>query len=127
MNIKETKVAKHFDIALYRFIWFVVVLIVGGTTAWVTTQHDIEFNTVFGQETRVILVEHIDDTKGDPLSEAELQHKVENLEDDVTDHNAEIIKHDTMLIAHDKSIAIQKVQYENILEKLEMISKKLDE
>ena len=127
MNIKETKIAKHLDIGLYRFIWFVVLIIVGGTTAWVTTQHDIKFNTIFGQKTRDIIDKHIEDVKSDPLTEIQLQHKVDNIADDVKDHNIKITKHDTMLTAHDKSIAIQKVQFDNIIDKLEMISKKLDE
>ena len=125
-HLKDTKVGQHFDNRFNQFVWIILVFVFTAGGSWVATQKDIKTNTLFGQETRIIIVEHIDDTKGDPLTEMQLQNKVENIEDDVKDHNVKIDKHDTMLTQHDKDLAVQKVQYDNIIKKLDELIKKGD-
>ena len=126
MNIKDTKIAKHLNIGLYNFLWTIgaFLFIAGG--AWVATQDDIEGNTVFGQETRTIVVKHIDDTKGEPLSKLQIQNKVENIEDDVADLSIKTNKHEDSIVVLDRDMAVQKVQYENIINKLDELIKKGD-
>ncbi len=124
MNVKDTKIAKHLNVGLYNFLWTIgaFLFIAGG--AWVATQYDIKINRVYGQETRKIVVAHVDDTKGDPLTELQLQNKVDNIEDDVNDLNTKTSKHEGSIIVLDRDMAVQKVQYNNIIEKLdELINK----
>ncbi len=124
MSFKETKVGQHFQQRNNQFIWIIIVFIFTAGSSWMLIKTDVKANTVYGQTTRGIVVTHIDETKGEPLSELQLQNKIDNLEDDVQDHDIKINSHDTLITEHDKSIAVQQVQYDNIIEKLdELINK----
>ena len=134
MNIQNSKVAKHLDVSLYKFIWQVVVGIIGVISLWFVLVGRVDKNEInitnhglYGQETRTIVNTHIVDTKGDPLSEIQLQNKVENMEDDVTDNSTKINKHEEVIHKLVISEAVQQVQNVSIIDKLEMIAKKLDE
>ncbi len=126
MNVKDTKIGKHLNIGLYNFLWTIgaFIFIAGG--AWFTTQRDIDGNTLFGQENRSIINTHIEDTKGEPLSKLELQNKVENIEDDVVDLSFKTNKHEDSIVVLDRDMAVQKVQYDNIIKKLDKLINKGD-
>ncbi len=134
MNIQNSKVAKHLDVSLYKLIWQIVLGIVGLVSLWFVLVSRVDKNEtnvtnygLFGQVTRVIVTTHIDDTKGDPLSEIQLQNKVENMEDDVIDNSIKLNKHEKVIQQLVISEAVQQMQNVSIIDKLEMISKKLDE
>jgi len=124
MTFKETKVGQHFQQRNNQFIWIIIVFIFTAGSSWMLMKTNVKANTVYGQTTRSIVVAHIDETKGDPLTELQLQNKVDNLEDDVNDHDIKINNHDTLITEHDKSIAIQQVQYDNIMGKLDELLNK---
>lgn len=124
MSFKTTSVGKHLNDRFNQFIWTLIVFAFTVGTAWMSVIGDIKTNRVFGQETRTQLVTHIGETKGGPLSELQIQNKVENIEDDVADHNEKINKHEDSIIVLDRDMAVQKVQYDNIMSKLEELIKK---
>ncbi len=130
-QIKDTKVAKHFTIPMFRFMWQIVVGVLGVAALWYALVGDVKMNaqviavhTTQITDNKSAINTHVDETKGEPLSELQLQNKVDNLMDDVNDHDIKLNSHDTLITEHGKSIAIQQVQYDNIIEKLEVLINK---
>ncbi len=131
MNIKETKIAKHLDIGIYKFIWQIILAIVGLVSLWYVlvgrvdkNETNIQVQSLYGQETREIATGHIEATKGEPLSERDLQHSVENLMDDVNELFFDTDLNTDGRILHDKAMAVQELQNTVILEKLDLILNK---
>ncbi len=128
--IKDTPIGKHFDIPLYRFIWQIVVGIIVVLGVWYAlvgrvdnNERDIGINLVYGQETRGIATAHIEGTKGEPLTELQLQNTVDNLREDVNELVLDTGLNTDGRILHDKVMAVQELQNEVILEKLDLILK----
>ena len=128
--IKDTPIGKHFDIPLYRFIWQIVVGFIVVLGVWYAlvgrvdnNERDIGINLVYGQETRNIAKDHIEGTKGEPLTELQMQNKVDNLRDDVNELFVDTDLNTDGRILHDKNMAVQQLQNTVILEKLELILK----
>ena len=128
--IKDTPIGKHFDIPLYRFIWQIVVGLIVVLGVWYAlvgrvdnNEREIGINLVYGQETRNITAAHIEGTKGEPLTELQMQNKVDNLRGDVNELVVDTNLNTEGRILHDKNYAVQELQNEVILEKLEEILK----
>ncbi len=126
--IKDTPIGKHFDIPLYRFIWQIVVGLIVVLGVWYAlvgrvdnNERDIGINLVYGQETRNIAKDHIEGTKGEPLTELQLQNTVNNLREDVDELVLDTNLNTDGRIVHDRAMAVQELQNEVILEKLNII------
>ena len=96
-------------------------------TAYQILISDIKILGVFAQETRKIVVEHIEDVKNDPLTEMQLQNKVENLADDVKDHDVKISNHHEEILLNKTLVGIiradQKIMKQDIKEILSLVKK----
>ncbi len=130
MDIKNTPVAKVFDVGIYKFaIQLVTGILLLSAAYWLLVSRvdkneiDIGLNLVYGEETRNIATAHIEGTKGEPLSELALTNKVGNLEKDVGELVEDTDKNTEGRILHDKNMAVQELQNEVILEKLDKILK----
>lgn len=126
--IKDTSLGKHFDIPLYRFIWQIVVGLIVVSGVWYalvgrvnSNEGSIKVNLIYGQETRKIATAHIEGTKGEPLTELQIQNKVDNLRDDVDELFVDTDLNTDGRFLHDKNMAVQALQNKVILEKLEQI------
>ena len=128
--IKDTPVGKHFDIPLYRFIWQIVVGLIVVLGVWYAlvgrvdnNESAIGINLTYGQETRNITTAHIEGTKGEPLTELQMQNKVDNLRGDVNELVLDTNLNTEGRILHDKNMAVQELQNTVILDKLDLILK----
>lgn len=128
--IKDTSIGKHFDIPLYRFIWQIVVGLIVVLGVWYAlvgrvdnNEGAIKIQTLYGQETRNITTAHIEGTKGEPLTELQMQNKVDNLRGDVDELFVDTDLNTDGRILHDKVMAVQELQNSVILEKLDEILK----
>ena len=133
-SLKDTKVAQHFTVPMFRLIWQILLGIIGVVSLYFAIIHNVDrnetnigVNKVYGQETRKIVVGHIDDTKGQPLTELELQGKVENLEDDVKDHNVKLNAHNEQILINKTMGSViredQKIMKADIKEILTLVKK----
>ncbi len=130
-HLKDTPVAKHLDVNLYKFIYQVILGIIGLVSLWYilvgrvdTNEREIGINAVYGEETRKIANKHIENTKGEPLTELGMTLAVESLEEDVNELFEDTKLNTEGRISHDKGMAVQALQNEVILGKLDEIIEK---
>ena len=130
-NLKHTPVAKVFDVGIYKFI---IQLITGilllSAAYWLlvsrvdTNERDIGIQVLYGAETRNITNTHIENTKGEPLTELEMTLTVEGLGEDIDELEVETDLNTAGRIMHNTAMAVQELQNTVILGKLDEIIEK---
>ena len=102
--LKDTKVAQHFTVPMFRLMWQVLLGVVGIVGLYFalinnvsTNAQGIDTNKIKIDITSVKLDKHLDDIKSNPVAEAQLVLKMSNIEDDVKDHDIKLNNHETKI------------------------------
>jgi len=79
-QLKDTKIAQHFSVPMFRLIWQIllaIVAVIGMYYALVgsigANAQNIEHNTETITDNKKVFDKHIEDVKNDPISEAEMK------------------------------------------------------
>ena len=115
MNLQNSKVAKTFDVGLYRLIAYVVILIFGLGVSWAVLNGTVKNNTVHRADNNVHL------STDNIISNVTMDNQVRINVDDIDELETTVNIHDDIIHKLVTSDAVQAKQFESIDEKLQRI------